>query len=149
MKTSSNNHQLDEVKHRFELLVKTYHQAVINRKSQSDNYELEVKFGQDNFSEGHNTNIKITHHDYNNVIKTLKSLGFTYNLTGTKAGVDILRVQHVLDDNTLDRNEKQLIYEQAKIIKEENRNRSWINWIRHIFYDSRHNFILTKGKINS
>ena len=106
MKTSSNHHQLDEVKHRFELLVKTYHQAVINRKSQSDNYELEVKFGQDNFSEGHNTNIKITHHDYNNVIKTLKSLGFTYNLTGTKAGVDILRVQHVLDDNTHERNEE-------------------------------------------
>ena len=107
------NNQLEEVKHRFELLVKTYHQAVINRKSQSDNYELEVKFGQDNnnFSEGNNnnnsniTNVKITHHDYNNVIKTLKSLGFTYNLTGTKAGVDILRVQHVLDEK-LDRQEE-------------------------------------------
>jgi len=105
MKTSSNHIPLDEVKHRFELLVKTYHQAVINRKSQSDNYELEVKFGQDNFSEGNNTNVKITHHDYNNVIKVLKSLGFTYNLTGTKAGVDILRVQHVLDDKP-DRNEE-------------------------------------------
>jgi hypothetical protein len=103
--SSSNHIQLDEVKHRFELLVKTYHQAVINRKSQSDNYELEVKFGQDNFSEGNNTNVKITHHDYNNVIKVLKSLGFTYNLTGTKAGVDILRVQHVLDDKH-DRNEE-------------------------------------------
>ena len=102
---SSPNNQLDEVKHRFELLVKTYHQAVINRKSQSDNYELEVKFGQVNFSEGSNTNVKITHHDYNNVIKTLKSLGFTYNLTGTKAGVDILRVQHVLDEKP-DRNEE-------------------------------------------
>lgn len=102
---SSSNNPLDEVKHRFELLVKTYHQAVINRKSQSDNYELEVKFGQDNFSEGNNLNIKITHHDYNNVIKTLKSLGFTYNLTGTKAGVDILRVQHVLDEK-LDKNEE-------------------------------------------
>ena len=103
---SSSNNQLDEVKHRFELLVKTYHQAVINRKSQSDNYELEVKFGQVNFGEGNNnTNVKITHHDYNNVIKTLKSLGFTYNLTGTKAGVDILRVQHVLDEKP-DRNEE-------------------------------------------
>ena len=106
--TSISNNQLDEVKHRFELLVKTYHQAVINRKSQSDNYELEVKFGQDSFSEGKfNTNVKITHHDYNNVIKTLKSLGFTYNLTGTKAGVDILRVQHVLDEKNTDvRNEE-------------------------------------------
>ena len=102
----NSSNQLEEVKRRFELLVKTYHQAVINRKSQSDNYELEVKFGQDNFNEGNNNmNVKITHHDYNNVIKTLKSLGFTYNLTGTKAGIDILRVQHVLDER-LDKNEE-------------------------------------------
>lgn len=96
--------QIDQVKQRFELLVKTYHQAIINRKSQSDNYELEVKFGKDNFNDG-DMNVKITHHDYNNVIKTLKSLGFTYNLSGTKAGIDILRIQHVLDER-VDKNEE-------------------------------------------
>jgi len=96
--SSINQKELREVKEQFERLIQTYHQAVINRQSNADNYELEVKFGG---SDGDFNSIKITNNDYNNVIKTLKSLGFVYNSVGTKAGVNILRAQHVmLDENS-------------------------------------------------